>query len=88
MYWCINVWYTLVPMKDCGLKLITPWFMRDGVNTPTFGVNECQITVKKVPGGGFYTDTHLHPPFEIFLYTIYVKCIYNTLIKYLGVLVY
>ena len=42
--------------------------MRDGVNIPTFGVNECQITViKKVPGDGFYTDTHLHPPFEMFL---------------------
>ena len=38
MYWCINVWYTYVSTKDCGLKLNTPWNVRDGVNTPTFGV--------------------------------------------------
>ena len=25
-------------IKDCGLKLNTPWNVRDGVNTPTFGV--------------------------------------------------
>ena len=68
MYWCIYVWYTCVSIKDCGLKLNTPWNVREGVNTPTFGVNECQITVlKNVPGDGFYTDTHLHPPFEMFL---------------------
>ena len=38
MYWCINVWYTYVSIKDCGLKLNTPWNVREGVNTPTFGV--------------------------------------------------
>ena len=39
-------------IKDCGLKLNTPWNVREGVNTPTFGVNECQITVKKKSAGG------------------------------------
>ena len=38
MYWCIYVWYTYVSIKDCGLKLNTPWNVREGVNTPTFGV--------------------------------------------------
>ena len=38
MYWCIYVWYTYVSTKDCGLKLNTPWNVREGVNTPTFGV--------------------------------------------------
>jgi len=38
VYWCIYVWYTYVSIKDCGLKLNTPWNVREGVNTPTFGV--------------------------------------------------
>ena len=72
MYWCIYVWYTYVSIKDCGLKLNTPWNVREGVNTPTFGVNECQITVKKSAGGRI-----------LYRYTLTPTYVFN-----LGVLVY
>ena len=37
MYWCITIWYVYVPTQDYGYKLITPWFMRDGVQIPDVG---------------------------------------------------
>ena len=58
MYLCM-VYHVFI--KDCGLKLNTPWNVREGVNTPTFGVNECQITVKKMCRG---TDSNPNPNLE------------------------